>query len=413
MSETIHEEAAESAEIYNDVEIPGRMGNRSLAQLLRNDLSFLPVLVTLILIWAYFGFMTNGLFLVPRNLSNLVLQIATIGVDALGVSLVLIIGEIDLSVAAVGTLGATIMGVLVERAGMPAVPAIIIAIASGALVGLINGILVAVVRMPSFIVTLAASIAYEGLLLFLQFGQSSLVITDKGIIALAGSASSYLPAELGIALPTIAVLVYIISTIYTQFQRRKAGLRPRPTWQIGLQIVLALIITLGPVILFENYLGVPNTTIILVGLMLILWLVLTQTRFGRHIYAVGGNGEAARRAGINVIMLRIMVFMLCSVIAVVGGILESSRETAVASLIDPTLLLEAIAAAVIGGISLYGGRGSVWSILLGILVIGSLANGLALMNQTQAVEEMIQGLVLVIAVGADALIRRSQTRTTR
>jgi D-xylose transport system permease protein len=114
-----------------------------------------------------------------------------------------------------------------------------------------------------------------------------------------------------------------------------------------------------------------------------------------------------------VILIRIVIFMLCSTLAVVGSILEASRETAVASLINPTLLLEAIAAAVIGGISLYGGRGSVWSIILGVLVIGSLANGLALLNQTQAVDEMIEGAVLVIAVGADALIRRSRTQTGR
>jgi D-xylose transport system permease protein len=413
MKEIVNEGEATNVAALDSVEIPGRLPNRTLGQLLRNDLSFLPVLITLILIWAYFGVSTGGLFLSPRNLSNLVLQIATIGIDALGVSLVLIIGEIDLSVASVGTLGAVIMGLLVERVGFPAWEAMGIALLSGAVVGIINGVLIAVVRMPSFIVTLAASIAYEGLLLFLQFGQSTLIITDKTIVSIAGSPSSYLSATVGITLPTIAIVVYIVSIIYNQLRRRSAGLRAKPNWQITLQAVLAIILIGGPVTLFENYLGVPNTTMILVTLILIVWLVLTKTGFGRHVYAIGGNSEAARRAGINVILIRIVIFMLCSTLAVVGSILEASRETAVASLINPTLLLEAIAAAVIGGISLYGGRGSVWSIILGVLVIGSLANGLALLNQTQAVDEMIEGAVLVIAVGADALIRRSRTQTGR
>jgi D-xylose transport system permease protein len=413
MKEILNDGEATNVAAFDSVEIPGRATNRSLGQLLRNDLSFLPVLITLVLIWAYFGISTGGLFLSSRNLSNLVLQIATIGIDALGVSLVLIIGEIDLSVASVGTLGAVIMGVLVERNGFPAWEAMSIALLSGAVVGIINGILVAVVRMPSFIVTLAASIAYEGLLLFLQFGQSTLIITDKTIVSIAGSPNSYLSATLGIALPTIGIVVYVASILYGQFRRREAGLRSKPLWQMLLQIILAVVLIGGPVSLFENYLGVPNTTMILVTLILIFWIILTKTGFGRHVYAIGGNSEAARRAGINVILIRIVIFMLCSMLAVVGSILEASRETAVASLINPTLLLEAIAAAVIGGISLYGGRGSVWSILLGILVIGSLANGLALMNQTQAVDEMIEGAVLAIAVGADALIRRSRAQAGR
>jgi D-xylose transport system permease protein len=412
-NEAVTKDVAQGTAVEKQVELSVDQSRQTFGQMLRNDLSFLPVLLTLIVIWTYFGIGTQGLFLYPRNLSNLVLQIATTGIYALAITPVLLIGEIDLSLVSVGTLGAVIMGVLVQRIGWSAGPAIAVALLAGALVGLVNGLLVAVVRIPAFIVTLAASIAYEGLLLYLQFGQSTLIITNDTIISIAGSPRSYLPWYLGIGLPSVVVVLYILSVIYGQFQRYRAGLKMKPLWQTILQLLLVVVIVGGAVLLFENYLGVPNTTVILIGLMLVFWFVLTKTGFGRHIYAVGGNSEASRRAGINVTAIRIVVFTLCSTLAVVGSIMEASRQTAVASLIDPTLLLSAIAAAVIGGISLFGGRGSVWSIILGVLIIGSLINGLALMGQTQAVEEMIEGAVLTIAVAADAIIRRAQVRTGR
>ena len=416
MSEIINEKSTSSTPASAleapSVEVPSYLPRQTIGQLLRNELGFFPVLMTLIIIMAVFGF-SSPFFLTPRNLSNLLLQIATIGVDALGVTLVLLLGEIDLSVAAVGTLGAVVMGILSVRVGLPAWEAIAIGLLTGAVVGFVNGLFIAVVRLPSFIVTLAGLIAYEGLLLYLLAGQSTLIINDSAINNIAGSPTSYLPWYLGIGLPTVIALVYIVFVVLDQVNRRRAGLRTKPLWQLLVQIGLVIVIVGGAILLFENYLGVPNTTAILIGLILIFWLILTKTRFGRHIYAVGGNNEAARRAGINVTGMRIAVFTLCSTLAVVGGILAASRETAVASQIDPLLLLEAIAAAVIGGVSLFGGRGSVWSIILGALIIGSLINGLALLNQTQAVEEMIEGAVLVLAVTADALVRRAQARSGR
>nr|AAK01296.1 transmembrane transport protein [Leptolyngbya boryana] len=143
------------------------------------------------------------------------------------------------------------------------------------------------------------------------------------------------------------------------------------------------------------------------GIVVALWLVLRKTLFGRHLYAVGGNEEAARRAGINVIGMKMAVFTLASMLAAVAGIMLTSRSTAVATQISATLLLNAIAAAVIGGVSLFGGRGSVWAVILGALVIGSLDNGLDLLNQDQSVKNIVQGIVLVLAVTADALVRRS------
>jgi D-xylose transport system permease protein len=395
------------------VEVPSYMPRRTVGQLLRSDLGFIPVMLTLIVVVVYFSIVTQGIFLTPENLSNLVGQIATIGILGLGVIMVLLLGEIDLSIAAVSVLCSVVMAVLSERLGAPAWVAILAALLAGAVIGLINGFFVAVLRVPSFIVTLAGSIGYAGLLLNLLAGQATLIINNSFILAIAGSAQSFLPAYLGIGLPAIAVILYAASLIFNYVRRKRAGLRTGSLLRLVFQIVLTAVLVLGAVAVFESYQGVPYSTAILFGLITLFWLLLTKTAFGRHIYAVGGNSEAARRAGINVVGVRIAAFTLCSTLAAVGGIIAASRGTAVASQIDPTLLLNAIAAAVIGGVSLFGGRGSVWAIVLGVLIIGSLVNGLALLSQGTDVSEMVEGAVLLIAVTVDALVRRAQARSGR
>jgi D-xylose transport system permease protein len=401
---------ATTVEVPSAAVVPHRS---SFSQLVGGDLGFLPVLLTLIVVAVFFGVTTGGIFFEPRNISNLVVQISTIATLSVGVTLVLLLGEIDLSLASVSVLAGVVMGVLSERAHLPAGIAIIGAILSGSLIGFINGVIIAIIRVPSFIVTLAASIAYEGLLLYLLAGQSTLILNDPFINAISGSATSYLPDVYGIGLPTLVLLVYVGSLVLTHIRRQQAGLRTASLVQLVIQIVLTAILVEGTVILFESYLGVPYAAAILIGLILIVWFMLTKTPFGRHIYAVGGNAEASRRAGINVTGIRIAVFTLCSTLAAIGGIMAASHANSVASQISATLLLQAIAAAVIGGVSLFGGRGSVWSILLGALIIGSLENGLDLKSQGTEVKDMIEGLVLVLAVIADALVRRAQTRSGR
>ena len=392
------------------VEVPSYMPRRTVGQLLRSDLGFIPVMLTLIVVVVYFSIVTQGIFLTPENLSNLVGQIATIGVLGLGVIMVLLLGEIDLSIAAVSVLCSVVMAVFSERLGAPAWVAILAALLTGALIGLINGFFVAVLRVPSFIVTLAGSIGYAGLLLHLLAGQATLIINNSFINAIAGS---FMPNYLGIGLPAIAVVLYAASLIFNYVRRKRAGLRTVSLLWLVFQIVITAVLVLGAVAVFVSYQGVPYTTEILFGLIALFWLLLTKTAFGRHIYAVGGNSEAARRAGINVVGVRIAAFTMCSTLAAVGGIIAASRGTAVASQIDPTLLLNAIAAAVIGGVSLFGGRGSVWAIVLGVLIIGSLVNGLALLSQGTDVSEMVEGAVLLIAVTVDALVRRAQARSGR
>ena len=402
------------AAVAASVEVPSYMPRRTWGQLLRGDLGFLPVLITLVVIVIFFTIVSNGIFLAPENLTNLVGgQIGTIGVLGLGVIMVLLLGEIDLSIASVSTLCSVVMAILSERVGAPAWVAILAALLTGAVIGLINGYFVAVLRVPSFIVTLAGSIGYAGLLLNLLAGQSTLIINNSFIVAIAGSAQSFLPDYLGIALPAIAVLLYAAGLIYTYVRRNRAGLRTSSLLWVIAKIVIAAVLVMGAVLVFESYTGVPYPTAILFGLIALFWLIMTKTSFGRHVYAVGGNSEAARRAGISVVGIRIAAFTLCSTLAAVGGIVAASRGLSVASQISPTLLLDAIAAAVIGGVSLFGGRGSVWAIVLGVLIIGSLENGLALKSIGTDVSEMVEGGVLLIAVTVDAVIRRAQMRTGR
>ncbi len=371
--------------------------------LIGNDLGQIPVFIGLVFIAIYFQIAGGGFFLTPQNLTNLVQQIITIAIVALAAVMVLLIGEIDLSLAAVSALCGAFMGVLSARHDFPAWAAILVAILAGLVIGAINGFFISVLLMPSFIVTLAALIFYQGLLLAVLFPQTTLPIRDDAINNLA---VTYLPEYLGVGIPIVLVALYALNLVISRAARQRAGLPVMTVGQLAFRIGLVAVITIAIVTFFDSYLGVPLVAIILVGLLIVFWLITTRTRFGRHIYAVGGNTEAARRAGIRVVGLRIMIFSLASMLAAIGGILLASRQVSAASAVDQTLLLSAIAAAVIGGVSLFGGRGSVWAVVLGSLIVGSLENGLDLIGQSTAVKNMVEGVVLLLAVLVDALSRR-------
>lgn len=420
MSDIVKQSTSSDPNPANSVERPEYTQRRSFGQLLRGDLGFIPVLLTLILIVIYFSITTDGLFLKPSNLSDLLQQIVNVGIDGLGVTMVLLLGEVDLSIAAVGTFGAVVTGVLSTRMGVNPYVSMMAGVLAGAAAGFVNGIFIAVLRVPSFIVTLAGSIGYAGLLLFLLAGQSTLIVHDPTIVAIAGTPYSFLPDWLGVGLPTVALILYTIWQVLEQMARKRKGLRLKSTLNLAASIVIPFVIVEGIVAIMENtpgpvngtYLGIPNNVAIFFGLLIVVWFVMTKTTFGRHVYAVGGNMEAARRAGINVVAIRLIVFTLCSAFAAIGGVLATSRATAVASQVNPNLTLQAIAAAVIGGVSLFGGRGSVWAVVLGSLIIGGLENGLDLRSQGADIKQMVEGAVLVLAVTADALVRRAQSRSS-
>ena len=382
----------------------------SLRSLMRGELGFIPVLLTLAIITIYFQLTTSGIFLQARNLSNLTQQIVTISILSVAAVLVLLLGEIDLSLAAVAQACAAIMAVLSVYQGWNAGAAILAALLAGAVIGLVNGFFVAVLRVPSFIVTLAGSIGYAGFLLLVLGDQSTLIVRDPTIRSLA---PTYLPAIVGWLLPLAVLALYGAGLLFEQRRRQQNGLKARSTGQVLGQLAIATAVVVIMVFLFQSYQGVPQAVMIALGIVVVFWLLLKKTQFGRHLYAVGGNAEAARRAGINVVAMKMAVFTLASTLAAFAGIMLTSRSTAVATQVSSTLLLNAIAAAVIGGVSLFGGRGTVWAVILGALIIGSLDNGLDLLNQPQSIKSIVQGAVLVLAVTAAAVVRRSGLRTGR
>lgn len=375
------------------------------------DLGQLPVILALILIGVFFQLTSpNGTFLSSQNLTNLVLQIATIGTLGLASVLVLLIGEIDLSLGVVSYTCAAVTGVLSVNHGWNAIPALLAGLAVGALIGLINGVFVAIVRVPSFVVTLAGLLAYQGVVSALLFPQTSLILVDPYV---ANIATSYLPEVLGFGLPLVALVLYALGLYYARFRRNRMKLALAPRWTVLIRIGVAAVVVLGTVFVFEAEFGVPQSAVVLIGLVLLFWLILRFTAFGRHVYAVGGNAEAARRAGINVTGIRITIFVLASTLGAVGGILQASRLDIASAEVDQSLLLNAIATAVIGGVSLFGGRGSVWAVVLGSLVIGSLANGLDLLNQNPYLKYIVQGIVLLLAVTIDAVLRQRRAASGR
>ena len=381
------------------------------------DFGSFAVVVGLIIIAVIFQ-ITNENFLSPLNLTNLMAQISAIGILSVGVILVLLIGEIDLSVGAVSGATAAIMAVLATVYRVPSVLSILIAILVGLLIGALQGFIVAKIHVPSFIVTLAGLLFWQGLQLLVLGNTGTINLRDPLI---AGIANTLIPPWIGWLIGIVAVLVIIYSTFRTRRNREQAGLNLQP-----LSIVIGRLILISVAILFSiglmnidrNQLpqgqpiqGVPTSVFIFISFVVIFDVLTRFTSFGRHIYTVGGNAEAARRASIEVDNVRIWVFSLCSGVAACGGIVFASRLIAVNyGSGGGSVLLNAIAAAVIGGTSLFGGRGSTWSALLGILVIGSINNGMDLLSFPSSIKYMVTGLVLLLAVILDSVTRERRKR---
>jgi D-xylose transport system permease protein len=371
------------------------------------QLGSLRVALVLAVIWIVFQ-TQNDNFLSSFNLTNLVLQIAAVGTISIGVVLILLLGEIDLSVGAVSGLAAAVMAVLSVKHGWGPVPAILAALATGAGIGLLNGFFVTRFQIPSFVVTLAGLLAWQGALLQVLGGTGTVNLSNPTITGLTGT---FYGDVVGWILAAVVIGAYIGIGYLERARRRRAGLDPPPLrgLLIGLAVVAAG--TIAAVLVLSSDRGIPLAGLILVGLCAIFAFITTRTVFGRHVFAVGGNAEAARRAGIRVTRIRLIVFVLASTLAAAGGILAAARLLAVnQSSGGSDLLLLAIAGPVVAGTSLFGGRGSVWDALLGALVIGSIANGMDLLGLASPVKFMITGGVLLVAVVIDAVIKIQRER---
>jgi len=375
------------------------------------DIGQLPVIVGLAVIGTVFQVLSDGRFLTPFNLVNLTLQMAAGGTISVGLVLVLLLGEIDLSAGVVSGMCAAIMAVLSVHAGVPGPVAVGLALLAGAAIGALQGIWCTQFGIPSFVVTLAGLIAWQGGLLLVLGRTGTVNLGDPFITMLAGRFFTGTAAYACVAL----FIVYVaIGPLVTQRRRQSAGLTVPPLAFVVIRAVAITAFSIAAAVVLDLDRGISLGMLFLVGAVIVMDFVLRRVRFGRMIYAIGGNAEAARRAGIPVQRVRVIVFVLSSLFAAWGGILGASRLLAVnQSAGGGPVLLNAIAAAVIGGVSLFGGRGSMWAALLGTMVIQSISNGMDLLSLSSGIKFMVTGGVLLSTVTIDAVLRRSRATGAR
>jgi D-xylose transport system permease protein len=385
------------------------------------DVGPLPAILGLVVLFVVFSALQGNTFTNSFNFANLLIQSSPVIVIAMGIVFVLLIGEIDLSAGwTAGVAGAT-LGVVCTNHGWPWYLGVVVCLGTGLVIGLFNGLLVAWVGIPSFVVTLAMYLALQGLLLKIIGEGGTIRIQSQTILDVM---AKNLPVWLGWVLYVVVIGLYALVTFRQMATRRARGLVAQAP-VVWLLKVVSLAVLLG---LCTYYLsgersrnpaltsikGVPIVIPVVLVLLVGFTMLLTRTVFGRHVYAVGGNAEAARRAGINVPRIRLLCFVICSMIAAGAGILLASRVNSV----TPTTgggetLLYAVGAAVIGGTSLFGGKGRPVDAIIGGLVIAVVANGMGLLNKSAAVVYMVTGAVLLIAAGVDALSRRRAAASGR
>ncbi len=399
----------------NDVEAPTIKGAAadSWARVKAGDIGSLPAVLGLIVLCLVFGSMSS-VFLTPGNFANLITQAAAVIVIAMGLVFVLLLGEIDLSAGYTAGVTGAVLVILITNEGQPWYVALVASIAVGALLGFILGSLVARLGIPSFVVTLAAFLAFQGILLLLAGEGGTIRVEDPTILAVENSNMS--PTVSWIFFLVVAV-AYVLSGLSAMNSRRKAGLKTelKKLWIIktaGLLLITGLAVFALNLERSNNpdlvsLKGIPYVVPVILLLLVIGTFVLGRTAFGRHIYAVGGNAEAARRAGINVKRIRIAAFMICSSLAAIAGMIFASRQNSVSPTTGgSSTLLYAVGAAVIGGTSLFGGKGKMRDAILGGLVVAVIDNGMGLLGYAAGIKFIVTGLVLLISAGVDAISRR-------
>lgn len=371
------------------------------------DLGSLPVVIGLIVIWIVFQSL-NSNFLSSRNLVNLTLQSAAVGTISIGVVLVLLLGQIDLSVGSISGLSSAVLAVGFVNHGWPMPVAIIAALVAGLLVGLLYGAIFTTFGVPSFVITLAGLLGFLGLQLLVLGDEGTINLPfDSALVTFAQK--TFLVPAATYALIAVVVAIYVATRLRAAAQRKAAGLSAPSTTATAVRAVLMLLVLGVPAFVLNRDRGVPMMFLTFLVLVVVMDLALRRTGWGRSVMAVGGNVEAARRAGIHVRRIYLSVFALTATFAALGGIFAACRLAAAnQSSGGADTNLNAIAAAVIGGTSLFGGRGSAYSALLGVIVIQSISSGLSLLNLDSSVRYMVTGGVLLLAVVIDSLSRRSR-----
>jgi D-xylose transport system permease protein len=369
------------------------------------ELGALPILVGIVIIAIYFQ-SRNSHFLTAGNFVNLIAQASAVIVIGMGVVFVLLLGEIDLSIGFVSGMGGVVAATLLvpDSNQWATAPALIAALGAGIAIGALQGYWFARIGVPSFVVTLAGLLAWNGVVLQVIGNQGTIVIQDKVI---NGLANDYMSHTLAFAVLIISIVGYTAQQLLWVRRRAAAGLPNQPWSLIGLRILVLAGAGFFVVEWADTNRGIPYVGLLML-VMYVFWsFVLNRTRFGRHVYAVGGSAEAARRAGIDVTGIRIAVFTISGFMAALGGIILASRLSSVdTSTGGGSILLYSIAAAVIGGTSLFGGRGDLRSAVRGGVVIGMVANGLGLLNVAVGTQYVVTGVVLLAAATLDSLSRR-------
>jgi len=410
-----------------DVDIPAAGDTGGIGQAVRDywarvrggDIGSLPAVLGLIALVVLFGVLEGSTFLSIFNFANLINQSAAIIVLAMGLIFVLLLGEIDLSAGFAAGTCAAVLAVALNSWEMAWPLALLVALLTGSVIGLVIGLLVARLGIPSFVVTLAMFLALQGaMLLIIGEGGTMPIRSDAILVVMNGN----MPVWAGWLLAVIIVGGFALGTLLAILRRRKTGLPAE-----ALSVWAVKVIALGILIFLATYLlnqerqlatakkviqGVPWVVVVILALLVGLTFILQRTGFGRHVYAVGGNREAARRAGINVKGLMITCFIFCSTLAAIAGVLLASRDNSVSpSTGGAQTLLFAVGAAVIGGTSLFGGRGKIRDAVIGGLVIAVIANGLPLITQQSGIQFVVTGLVLLVAASVDAISRRRASTT--
>ena len=394
------------------VAVPDSFFARTIDNIRGGNLGSLPVMIGLALIVLFFSFKADN-FLSPGNFSNIITQMAGTTLLAYGVVFVLLIGEIDLSISYISG----IAGVVVAKLTIPdgnevaGIVAILLAIAVCALIGAFQGSFVAFIGVPAFVVTLAGYQIWQGVIQKAIESEGVIVIQDSTV---NNTANYFFSEKAGWIIAAIVLGIYGASIVSTFVSHRRHGVAVRDPWLLIAKFIAVAAATIFVVVVSNRDRGVPFVLLLMIAALLVLTFVAKRTTFGRHVYAVGGNAEAARRAGINVARVRVIVFMISGVMAGLGGVVLAARLNSVdLNAGGGTLLIDAIAAAVIGGTSLFGGRGEVKDALFGALVIATIANGLNTLNLTQGVIFITTGCILLFAVTLDTILRRRQQRAGR
>ena len=382
------------------------------ARLRGGDLGSLPVVIGLVVISIVF-YVQEPAFLSSRSLVTITQFAAPVGVIALGIVLVLLLGEIDLSVGSMSGLAAAIMAVQVVNNGQSMVVGVLAGIASGVVVGVLYAALYVRIGVPSFVITLAGLLGFQGLLLFV-LGKDGTINIPENSWLVQFARYEFVKGPAAYALMLVVVALYVVTNL--------VGARRRKAAELSAPSAVTLLVKAGllaaALLALTYYLGLDRgwgyLWLFFVALVVLMDLVLRKTRWGRHVFAVGGNEEAARRSGIKVGRIYLSVFVLCSTLAALGGLLAAGQQTSVSQASGTTdTNLTAIAAAVIGGTSLFGGRGSAYSAMLGIIVLQAIQTGLNLVGVDSSVRFMVTGAVLLLAVTIDSVSRRARTSSGR